>query len=77
MKALTFTLRRGAARAAGPLAADAARACGPRQARHRKIRLGQSKRASAVGDIFRVAGNDPGTIVFDGGSSRFDRLAAA
>lgn len=41
-----------------------------------KIRLGQSKRASVVGDIFRVAGGDVQTIVFDGGSSRLDRLAA-
>lgn len=41
-----------------------------------KIRLGQSKRASNVGDVFRVAGDDLQTIVFEGGSSRFDRVAA-
>lgn len=39
-----------------------------------KIRIGQSKRASAVGDIFRFAGSDVSTLVFDGGSGRFDRL---
>jgi formylmethanofuran dehydrogenase subunit C len=36
------------------------------------IRLGQSKRASTVGDIFRISGTDPNNIVFEGGSSRFD-----
>jgi len=41
-----------------------------------KLRIGQSKRASTVGDIFRVAGSDVESIVFDGGSSRFDRVAA-
>lgn len=41
-----------------------------------KIRLGLSKRASTVADIFRVSGNDVQSIVFDGGSSRFDGLAA-
>jgi len=41
-----------------------------------RTRLGQSKRAAAVGDIFRMAGDDAGEIVFDGGSTRFDRVAA-
>jgi formylmethanofuran dehydrogenase subunit C len=40
------------------------------------IRLGQSKRASTVGEIFRIRGSDPQTIVFEGGSSRFDCVAA-
>lgn len=40
------------------------------------IRLGQSKRASTVGDIFRVSGDDLQNIVFEGGSHRFDRAAA-
>jgi formylmethanofuran dehydrogenase subunit C len=40
-----------------------------------KIRLGQSKRASCVGDIFRFHGSDVGDIVFDGGSGRLDRVA--
>ena len=41
-----------------------------------KIRLGLSKRASTVADTFRVSGNDAEHIVFHGGSSRFDRVAA-
>jgi len=40
------------------------------------IRLGQSKRASTVGDMFRVSGSDPDTIVIEGGSGRFDGVAA-
>jgi len=39
-------------------------------------RLGQSKRASTVGDIFRVTGSEAGEIVFEGGSRRFDRVAS-
>jgi formylmethanofuran dehydrogenase subunit C len=38
------------------------------------IRLGQSKRASTVGDIFRFAGSETENIVFDGGSGRLDRV---
>jgi formylmethanofuran dehydrogenase subunit C len=40
-----------------------------------RIRLGQTKQASVVGDIFRFAGGDIRDIVFDGGSARFDRVA--
>jgi formylmethanofuran dehydrogenase subunit C len=41
-----------------------------------RIRLGQSKRGVRVGDVFRIAGDEPGEVVFAGGSSRFDRVAA-
>jgi len=40
------------------------------------IRIGQSKLASTVGDIFRLSGSEPSNIVFDGGSGRFDCVAA-
>jgi formylmethanofuran dehydrogenase subunit C len=36
------------------------------------IPLGRSRRALAVGDVFRVSGADAGNIVFAGGSSRFE-----
>jgi formylmethanofuran dehydrogenase subunit C len=39
------------------------------------IRIGMSRRGSLVGDLFRVAGTDTSNIVFEGGSSRFDKLA--
>ncbi|TKT69346.1 formylmethanofuran dehydrogenase subunit C [Aquamicrobium sp. LC103] len=37
-----------------------------------KIRLGISKHALTVGDLFSVAGNDADQLVFEGGSDRFD-----
>jgi formylmethanofuran dehydrogenase subunit C len=40
-----------------------------------KIPVGMSKRSSVVGDLFRVAGSDASRIVFEGGSTRFDRVA--
>jgi len=39
-----------------------------------KIRLGLSKRASTVADIFRISGTDTRDIVFEGGHERFDRV---
>lgn len=41
-----------------------------------KIRLGLSKRASMVADMFSVSGDEVQSIVFEGGSSRFDNVAA-
>jgi formylmethanofuran dehydrogenase subunit C len=41
-----------------------------------RTRLGQSKRAACVADVFDMAGDDAGEIVFEGGSSRFDRVAS-
>lgn len=40
-----------------------------------KIRLGMSKHASTVGDVFHIAGDDVQAIVFEGGSNRLDRVA--
>jgi formylmethanofuran dehydrogenase subunit C len=41
-----------------------------------KIRLGMSKRASTVADLFRISGDDAESIIFEGGSDRFDLVAA-
>lgn len=41
-----------------------------------KIRLGTSKRASMVADLFRISGDDAENIVFEGGSERLDLVAA-
>lgn len=41
------------------------------------IRIGQSKTAATVADIFRIKGNDPAGIIFEGGSSRFDGIGTA
>jgi formylmethanofuran dehydrogenase subunit C len=40
------------------------------------IPLGMSKRGLKAGDLFRIGGGDARTIVFEGGSSRFDRVGA-
>ena len=72
MKALTFTLR-GEPRERldlSPLTPQGLAGLDKRAIQ--TIRLGQSKRASMVGDIFRVSGSDSGSILFEGGSSRFD-----
>ena len=49
---------------------------GTRRREIEKIRLGLSKRGLAVGDLFRVSGDAGETIVFEGGSSRFDGVGA-
>ena len=41
-----------------------------------KTRLGTSKRASTVADLFRISGDDAENIVYEGGSDRLDRIAA-
>lgn len=75
MKALTFTLRAEPPERLdlSPLTLQGLAGLDRRAIQN--IRVGQSKRASTVGDIFRVSGSDPKNIVFDGGSSRFDCVA--
>ena len=41
-----------------------------------KIRIGMSKRGLLVDDVFKLTGADAGAIVFEGGSTRFDRVGA-
>ena len=41
-----------------------------------KIQLGQSKRALSVGDLFRISGSEVTSIVFEGGSRRFDGVGS-
>ena len=75
MKALTFTLRAEPPERLdlSPLTPQGLAGLDKRAIQ--AIRLGQSKLASTVGDIFRIAGNDASSIVFEGGSSRFDGVA--
>src|SRR5690606_27925026 len=72
MKALTFTLRGEPPERLdlSPLTPQGLAGLDKRTIGN--IRLGQSKLASTVGDVFRVSGSDTGSIVFDGGSARFD-----
>lgn len=76
MKALTFTLRSEPVERLdlSPLTPQAL--AGMDRRAIAQIRIGQSKHASIVGDVFRFSGSDPNHIVFDGGSSRFDCVAA-
>ncbi|MEO3998338.1 formylmethanofuran dehydrogenase subunit C [Mesorhizobium sp. CAU 1732] len=72
MKALTFTLRAEPPERLdlSPLTPQGLAGLDRRAIAN--IRLGQSKRASTVGDFFRITGSDSKNIVFEGGSSRFD-----
>ena len=76
MKALTFTLREDPPERLdlSPLTPEKLANMSGRDVE--KISLGLSKRASKVADIFRVTGTDMQSIVFEGGHSRFDRVAA-
>ncbi len=76
MKALTFTLIAEPPERLDLSPLTPARLAGLDKRAMLAVRLGQSKRASTVGDIFRVAGGDLGDIVFDGGSTRFDGVGA-
>jgi formylmethanofuran dehydrogenase subunit C len=75
VSALTFILREEPPERLdlSPLTPQALQGLNKRQIE--EIRLGQSKRASKVGDVFRVAGSDGDSIVFEGGSGRFDLVA--
>ncbi len=75
MKALTFTLVAEPRERLDLSPLTPERLAGLEKSEIAKIRIGQSTRASTVGDIFRFAGRDVQNLVFDGGSSRLDRVA--
>ncbi|MEI5680912.1 MULTISPECIES: formylmethanofuran dehydrogenase subunit C [unclassified Mesorhizobium] len=74
MKALTFTLRETPPERLdlSPLTPEKLASVDKREIS--KIRLGMSKRGLTVSDLFKVTGGDIKTIVFEGGSERFDRV---
>lgn len=76
MTALTFTLRAEPPERLDLSPLVPARLAGVAKRDIAKIRLGQTRRASMVGDIFRVTGRDVADIVFAGGSERFDLVGA-
>lgn len=75
MRALTFTLvaRPGERLDLSPLTPQGLAGMNRREIE--KVKVGTTRHGAVVGDIFRVAGTDLQEIVFDGGSSRFDRVA--
>ncbi len=74
MTALTFTLRAEPPERLDLSPLVPARLAGIAKRDIERLRLGQTRRASTVGDIFRVTGSDVADIVFAGGSERFDRV---
>lgn len=76
MKALTFTLIAEPSERLDLSAVTPERLAGLDRTAIARISIGQSKRASTIGDMFRIAGGDPGSIVFEGGSGRFDGVGA-
>jgi len=77
MTALTFTLRIEPPERLDLSLLTPARLAGLARRDIEKLRLGQTRRASTVSDIFRVSGNDVADIVFAGGSERFDLVGAS
>lgn len=76
MKALTFTLKAEPPERLDLSALTPSRLVGMNKRQIEAIGIGQSKHPSRVGDIFRVGGGDVRTIVFEGGSGRFDGVAS-
>ncbi|MHA6687087.1 formylmethanofuran dehydrogenase subunit C [Mesorhizobium sp. A556] len=75
MKALTFTLVSEPSERLDLSALTPQNLAGKGAREIEALRLGLSRRAATVGDVFRVSGSDPATIVFEGGSHRFDMAA--
>lgn len=76
MRPLTFTLRAEPPERLDLSPLTPQRLAGLSHAAIEAIRVGRSKRALAVGDLFRVTGSDPEQIIFEGGSDRFDRIGS-
>lgn len=72
MKSLTFTLLSEPPERLDLSPLVPARLAGMAAREVEKIRLGLSKRGLMVGDVFRLSGGDASTIIFEGGSRRFD-----
>lgn len=72
MKPLTFTLRETPPERLdlSPLTPERLAGLSPREIG--EIRLGRSRRALTVGDVFRVSGKEADSVVLEGGCSRFD-----
>ena len=75
MKALTFTLLSQPPERLDLSVLTPQNLAGKERREIEALRLGLSRRASLVGDVFRLSGSDPSRIVFEGGSDRFDMVA--
>jgi formylmethanofuran dehydrogenase subunit C len=76
MKPLTFTLRAEPAERLDLSSLTPDRLGGMSVTEIGRLPIGTSRFPAAVGDIFKVTGTDASSIVFSGGSRRFDLLGA-
>ncbi|WP_442578782.1 formylmethanofuran dehydrogenase subunit C [Mesorhizobium sp. ASY16-5R] len=76
MKALTFSLREEPPERLDLSPLTPQKLGGMARGDIEKIRIGMSKRALLVCDVFKLSGADFKEIVFEGGSTRFDRVGA-
>jgi formylmethanofuran dehydrogenase subunit C len=77
MAALRFTLREAPPQRVDLSALVPARLAGLDRAAIERLPIQTTRAPLAVGDLFRVRGDDPRSIVIEGGSARFDRVAEA
>lgn len=72
MTALTFTLIADPSERLDLSALTPEKLQGKSSAEIEKLVIGLSKTKATVGDIFRLSGSDANSIIFEGGSARFD-----
>ncbi len=77
MAALRFTLREPPPQRVDLSALVPARLAALDRAAIERLPIQTTRAPLAVGDLFRLRGDDPGNIVIEGGSARFDRVAEA
>lgn len=76
MTGLTFTLREAPPERLDLSPLTPARLAGLSCAKIERIAIGTTRLGVAVGDVFRLSGEDAADLVFAGGSTRFDRLGS-
>jgi formylmethanofuran dehydrogenase subunit C len=76
MTPLTFTLRSEPEERLDLSALTPDRLGGMTSADIAKLRIGTSRRPALAGDVFKITGTDASSIVFSGGSGRFDLVGA-
>lgn len=76
MKALTFSLLAQPVERLDLSCLTPAALAGLTDVQIAKLRIGTSRNPALVGDVFRITGKNVNNIVFEGGSSRFDKVGA-
>lgn len=76
MKALTFTLLGKPEERLELSGLTPAALAGLTELQIAKLRIGAGRKPALAGDVFKITGQDITSLVFEGGSPRFDRLGA-